>query len=121
VESPKHDYQINAFQNMKKCKTENTSYKEESPLQTEALRTLARKKNRQMELIFLTGFCAANPRLISLSKSCVALILSPSAEKQITKKSGFSHPYSSSPFTPKYFVSILSLLQKIFRKTCTLF
>ena len=29
---------------MKKCKTENTSYKEESPLQTEALRTLARKK-----------------------------------------------------------------------------
>jgi hypothetical protein len=93
---------------------------EESPLQTEALRTLARKKQAN-GTDFSNRLLRRESPLDIVVKSCVALILSPSAEKQITKKSGFSHPYSSSPFTPKYFVSILSLLQKIFRKTSTLF
>ena len=44
------------------------------------------KKNKSNGNTFLTGFCAANRRLIKLSKNYVALILSPSTEKQISKK-----------------------------------
>ena len=68
VESPKHDYQINAFQNMKKMQNRKHFLQgriSSSNWSTAHPRT---KKNRQMEMIFLTGFWAANPCLISLSK-----------------------------------------------------